>query len=295
MDEQQGRVNIFEDTMAHMTYVQVEEAAREGTIVLFPIGVIEEHGPHLPLAVDVYGSYLQSRLVKSELENRRIKSLIAPPFYWGINIATGSFGGSFTCREETMISVLSDTMASLKNWGFHRIFFINHHMDGRHSKALDKAIQQGRMEIGIEAYWIMDQFFVKRLGFKGDEPYLLIYKSLLPSDPTSPYLDIHAEGYETSLIWYYLPELVDFEVWKTLKPTDLTLDDLLVWRKGGMAARKVTPQGYFGDPTTASPERGRKEIEAYGRTVADLIETFLQGHYSPPKGSCPKGAPEPRK
>ena len=70
MDEQQGRVNIFEDTMAHMTYVQIEEAAREGTIVLFPIGVIEEHGPHLPLAVDVYGSYLQSRVVKSELENR---------------------------------------------------------------------------------------------------------------------------------------------------------------------------------------------------------------------------------
>ena len=81
-----GKVNIFEDTMAHMTYVQVEEAAKEGTIVLFPIGVIEEHGPHLPLAVDVYGSCLQSRAVKSELKKRGIKSLIAPPFYWGINI-----------------------------------------------------------------------------------------------------------------------------------------------------------------------------------------------------------------
>jgi creatinine amidohydrolase len=77
---QKGRVNIFEETMAHMTYVQIEAAAQEGTIVLFPVGVVEEHGPHLPLAVDVYGAYLQSREVKSELEKKGIKSLIAPPF-----------------------------------------------------------------------------------------------------------------------------------------------------------------------------------------------------------------------
>jgi creatinine amidohydrolase len=50
MKEEQGRVNIFEETMAHMTYLQIEEAAREGTVVLFPIRVTEEHGPHLPLA-----------------------------------------------------------------------------------------------------------------------------------------------------------------------------------------------------------------------------------------------------
>ena len=50
-----------------------------------------------------------------------------------------------------------------------------------------------------------------------------------------------------------------------------------VWIKGGTEARKVTPHGYFGDPTTASPERGRKEMEAYGRTAAGVIEAFLQG------------------
>jgi creatinine amidohydrolase len=182
-----------------------------------------------------------------------------------------------------MISVLLDAMASLKNWGFRRVFFINHHMDGRHSKALDKAIQKARMEIGIEAYWIIDRFFLKPLGFKGSEPHLLIHKNVLPFVPTSPYLNIHAEGYETSFMWSCFPELVDLQIWKTLKPTNLTVDDLLVWQKGGAEARKVTPLGYFGDPTTASPERGREEIQAYGRTVAGVIEAFLQGHDSPPK------------
>jgi creatinine amidohydrolase len=279
---QKGRVNIFEETMAHMTYLQIEEAAKDDAIVLFPSGVIEEHGPHLPLAVDVYGAYLQSSMVKSELERKGIKSLIAPPFYWGINVATGSFGGSFSCREETMISVLFDAMSSLKKWGFDRIFFINHHMDGGHMKALNQAIQKAREEIGMGIYLVIDQFFAKGLGLKTDGPHLLIYQSLFPSGPSSPYLNIHAEGHETSFMWHYLPELVNEEVWKTLKPTDLSFDDFLVWVRGGTEARKVTPQGYFGDPTTASPEKGREEMEAYGGRAAGVIEAFLRGHYSPP-------------
>jgi len=278
-------INIFEETMAHMTYLQIEEAAKEGMVILFPLGVIEEHGPHLPLAVDVYGAYLQSRAVKAELEKRGIRSLIAPPFYWGINTATGSFSGSFTCREETVIAVLTDAMACLKRWGFDRVFFINHHMDGEHVRAVDKAIREGRREVGVNAYWIMDPFFAKRLGYKGDESHLLLHRSVMASGPPPPYLDIHAEGYETSLIWYYLPELINMEVWKELKPTNLTFKDLEIWRKGGMESRKITPDGYFGDPTTANPKRGREEIEAYGRIAAKVIEDLLKGCYSPPKGS----------
>ncbi len=278
-------LNIFEETMAHMTYLQIEAAAREGMIILFPIGVIEEHGPHLPLAVDVYGAYLQSRAVKSELEKRGIRSLIAPPFYWGINTATGAFSGSFTCREETVIAVLTDTMGNLKKWGFEQVFFLNHHMDGGHVHALDKAIRKGRQEIGIQAYWVVDQFMARRLGFKGDEPHLLLHKPLMDPGTSSPYLNIHAEAYETGLMLHYLSDLVNLEVLRTLKPTNLTFDDLLVWRKGGAEARELTPQGYFGDPATANPEKGSKEMEVYGRIAAEVIGDFLKGCYSPPKES----------
>jgi creatinine amidohydrolase len=276
------KVNIFEETMAHLTYVEIEKAAKGGTPILFPVGVIEEHGPHLPLAVDVYGSYLQSRAIKSELEGKGIKVLIAPPFYWGVNMATNSFGGSFSCREETVISVLFDAMASLKRWGFDRVFFINHHLDGFHLEALDKAVRKARDETAIEAFWLMDPFVAKRFRFRGDEKHILIHKSLMPPGPPPPYLDIHAEAYETSLIWYYLPELIHLEVWKGLKPTNLTIKDLDIWRKGGMEARALTPQGYFGDPTTADPKKGKEEVEAYGRVVAEVIEAFLKGRYAPP-------------
>lgn len=61
MDKQQGRVNIFEETMAHLTYVEIEKAAAERTPILFPVGVIEEHGPHLPLAVDVIEDFVRGQ------------------------------------------------------------------------------------------------------------------------------------------------------------------------------------------------------------------------------------------
>ena len=79
-------------------------------------------------------------------------------------------------------------------------------------KALNKAIQRARTEIGMGAYLVIDQFFVKGLGLKADEPHLLIYQSLFPSGPLSRYLNIHAEGHETSFMWHYLPELVSEEV-----------------------------------------------------------------------------------
>ena len=278
-----GKLNIFEETMAHMTYVQIEEAARKGAIILFPTGVIEEHGPHLPLSVDVYGSYLQSRAIKKELEAKEIRALIAPPFYWGINIATGSFGGSFTSREETVVSVLFDAMASLKRWGFQRVFFVNHHLDSGHVQALDKAARKGRDETGIEVFLLMDSLIAKRLRFKGDEEHILVHKSLILPGPPPAYLNIHAEAYETSFMWYYVPDLVNFEVWKTLKPTNLTLKDLEAWSKGGNEARKITPQGYFGDPASANPETGRREMEAYGKVAAGVIEDLVRGRYSPPR------------
>jgi len=276
-----GGYSIFDGTMADMTYPQIEKAAKERAIVLFPVGVIEEHGPHLPLGVDTYGAYLRAKMIKGELEKKGIQTLIVPPFYWGINNATGAFAGSFTVREETMMNVLWDTMACLKRWGFEKVFFINQHGDVDHHRPMFKAIQKARADFGIRAYWIIEDDLAKRHGFTGREHYILIYKQE-PSPPPK-YLDIHAGGAETSIMWHYFPGLVDLEIWKTLKSTNLTFQDMMVWVRGWEDARKVTPQGYFGEVATASPEQGKKLLEGYSKIVTELIESFLQGQYRPPE------------
>jgi len=273
--------SIFEDTMADMTYLQIEEAAREKNLVLLPVGLMEEHGPHLPLAVDVYGAYINTRRVKVELEKSGIKSLIAPPFYWGMNNATASFAGSFTVREETMVNLLWDMMASLKRWGFERAFIINHHYDEDHTRALKTAIQKARLDTGLRVYWIIGDFLAKKFRFTGREPYLLIYEA--PPAPSSEQMEIHADSYETGFMMHYFTGLVDLEILKSLKPTGLTLQDLMVWRQGWDDARKVTPLGFFGDPASATPGQGRDSVEGFGKAAAEVIERFLQGKYRPPE------------
>ena len=88
--------SIFDETMVDLSWDKLDELIKEEAVVLLPTGVIEAHGPHMGLGVDTYGSYIKCKLVKELLESKGIKTLIAPPYYWGINNMTGDFPGSFT-------------------------------------------------------------------------------------------------------------------------------------------------------------------------------------------------------
>lgn len=76
-------MNIFKDTISEMTYEQVENLVAQEAVVLLPIGIIEEHGPHLPLGTDIYLAYKQAHDVWEELNAMEIPCVIAPPFYLG--------------------------------------------------------------------------------------------------------------------------------------------------------------------------------------------------------------------
>jgi creatinine amidohydrolase len=271
--------SIFDGTMADMTYPEIEKAAREKAIVIFPVGVIEAHGPHLPLGVDTYEGYIKAKLLKVELEKRGIQALIAPPFYWGINTATGAFPGSFSSREETVVNVLWDALASLKRWGLENVFFVNNHGDADHNLVILAAIRKARLDTGTRAYYVMEDQLAKRLGLTGKEAYALVYRPV--PLPPSKFIEVHAGGGETSVMWYYFPDLVRVDIWKTLMSTDKTLQDLVVWRRGWEDAKRVTPQAFFGDPTTASPERGQGAFNEFTAAAAGVIEAQLKGQYRP--------------
>jgi creatinine amidohydrolase len=49
--------SIFHETMVGMPWPDVEKSIKNGAIVLLPTGVIEEHGPHMSLGVDIYELY----------------------------------------------------------------------------------------------------------------------------------------------------------------------------------------------------------------------------------------------
>jgi creatinine amidohydrolase len=268
-----GGSSIFHETMVDMTWPDVEKAAEEGAIILLPTAVIEEHGPHMSCGIDTYGAYLTCKLVRRELESRGIKTLIAPPFYWGINGTTHVFPGTFTVRKETMKALLHDILNSLKSWGFTDIFNINGHGDGQHCVTIFESIIDARSTLGINTYCVLSEEEVVRYGLAGNEPFIVTHKSPPSDEAPQEYLDIHAGAGETGIVAAFFPDQVDTELAKTLEPTRLTYSDVVNWLTD---ARRVTPLGYLGDPAAFDAEAAKEYFQANCKLIADSIESRLK-------------------
>lgn len=267
--------SIFDETMVDMTWPQIEEAVKDGAIALLPTGVIEAHGPHMGLGVDAYGAYIKCVLTRRCLEAKGIKTLVVPPFYWGINNALGSFYGSFSVRKETMKNLLCDIFSSMKRWGITNVININHHGDPEHNSAIFESIKSSRNEIGINAYSLLSEGETKRFGFSGEEDFIIVMEEIDEGGVGSDYIDIHAGAGETSMMLEYFPGSVDVKLAKSLKPTNLTGEDLNEWRKGWDVSRKVTPLGYVGDPAGYQSING--SLSEFAENAAYLIEKRIRG------------------
>ncbi|MBP0491496.1 creatininase family protein [Pararoseomonas indoligenes] len=266
--------SVFTDTMADMTYPEVAEAAERGAVVLWALGVIEQHGPHLPLATDVYVPMAVLRQAKALLAERGIESIIAPPFYWGINAVSSSFPGSIKVRAPVMIELIKDVFASLGGDGFRRIFCLSGHGDAQHNRTIYDGIVAGCGPETIEGHFVLAPVMRDRLELDPADPRLVTYGKASSGTPGN--LDIHAGESETSVLLHECMEACRCELIPGLRPTNLGMEDLKVWRQGGKQALKVTPMGYFGDPAAATAEKGREFLRQNAASVADAIERTLR-------------------
>jgi creatinine amidohydrolase len=271
-----GGYSIFDETMVDSTYQEVEEAAKQHAVVLWPLGVIEEHGPHLPLGTDIYDSYLEMKQVARLLRAKGKKVVIAPPFYWGINEVTASFGGSFSVRPSTLKSLIEDTFLSLRKDGFQTVYLITGHGDRLHNQTIIEAVAAARSITGIRGFVIIDNRMRDRLSLTGKEPYVLVLEEPAASPGLAVReLDIHAGAGETSMVWAFFPQLVKVDLLPSLKPTKYGPEDLAEWRKGWDNARQKTPLGYFGDPAVADPNRGRQILSDHSARLAEIIARHI--------------------
>ena len=269
-----GGYSIFHETMVDMNWPDVEKAAEQGAVILLPTAVIEEHGPHMSCGIDTYGAYLVCKLTRRELESRGIKTLVAPPFYWGINATTHVFPGSFTVRKETMKALLHDILSSLKSWGFNDIFNLNFHGDGQHCITILESILDARETLGLNAYCVLSEIEIMRYGLSGNEPFVVSRKSPPSDEQPQEFLDIHAGADETGIVAAFFPEQVDTDLARTLEPTQITYSDIAQWLTD---ARRITPLGYLGDPAVFDVEEAREYLEADCRLIADSIEKQILG------------------
>ena len=270
---QQGGYSIFHETMADMIYPEIERAAKSGAVPLWGLGVIEQHGPHLPLGTDVYVPMAVLRLARRVLAGRGIESVIVPPCYLGVNHVTASYAGSFLVRPEVFVALMIDVFASLKKDGFSHVFCVSGHGDAVHNRTVLDGVRQGSAAAAIDGRTIVSRAMAARLGFDSADPHLAIApeEGAAPGEP----IDVHAGRWETSLMWAAFPEVVRSDVLPGLAPTDFAPADLAEWRKGGEHARGKSPHGYVGDPASASREHGLRLLQREAALVADAVAAAL--------------------
>lgn len=277
--------SIFTDTMADMNWKDIDEKGIKKVPVLFPLGVIEEHGPHLPLGTDIYWSYAVCRKIKEALNRQKTDCLIAPPYYWGINHCTGAFPGTFSVKPDTMKNVLIDIFENLHQFGFDQMYCVNYHGDALHIKTILDAIRISNEKFHMNVRLLMEVYDHQEFGLSGEEDYILVNNADYPielfemnNEEEKDLFDIHAGAFETAAMKYFYPDAVQKDQARELKSYSLTKEELSKWLVGGEVTKSVVPLGYAGNPAGYEKKFTRIEdifnilSEYYAKKIIELKE-----------------------
>lgn len=90
--------------------------------VIIPIGLIEAHGPHLPLSVDLDTAAYFSRRVAEETG-----AILAPMLSYGFADEMAGYPGTIGLRADTLIGVVDDIARHFCRSGFTNLIFLSGH------------------------------------------------------------------------------------------------------------------------------------------------------------------------
>ncbi len=231
--------------------------------------MVEEHGPQLSLGTDIYLVYAKCVLIRDILEKKGRRAVVAPPFYWGINQATGAFPGCFTSRPGTVMAMIQDIVQSLADFGFSNVFGVNHHGDRAHGKVLIDAFGQAAKITGINARYVLEHRLIDGYRLNGTETHVTFLGPEVIETPETGFFDIHAGAVETAQMLAYYPEQADRLLAETLPPVILDGNGIGRWMAGGQDTLELTPEGYLGQP--AYHDRVTVQFEKYAEGIVEYI------------------------
>ena len=177
----------------HMTWEEYREEVTR-TIIILPVGSLEQHGPHLPLSVDVVIPTGLATMMCEELE-----AMVLPPIVYGYKAQGGGqlFPGTTSLNGTTLINLTLDILRETYRHGGRRYLVLNGHSENVAflTEAAELFVRDaGETRVVILSWWdqvsdeMLDELFAEA-GFPGWEIE-------------------HAATTETSLMQYFAPQLV---------------------------------------------------------------------------------------
>lgn len=244
--------------LTDLTWEDTAELADAGAIALLPVGAVEAHGPHLPLATDVIIAEAMARAAANRLAAEPRPIVLLPAIsYTPAGFAAG-FAGTVTIGADTLRTLVVDIARSLGRHGFHLLAIANAHLDPAHLDALEAAVRQIRDEGLVRVVFpnLVRRDLAARLG---DE-----FRSGA----------CHAGRYEGSIVLAARPDLVRDEIRVSLPPNPASLSDAI--REGrGTFEDAGGPRAYFGAPADARAEEGHATITILGTILEEAVRREL--------------------
>lgn len=201
---------------------EIDEVLGKFPIVYIPWGSLEWHGVHNPIGLDTLKVY---HLCLKSAE--RTGGVVFPPIYCGYETMKPYLGFKKTLEisKETVQSLAKEYLEQLYDEGFRIFIILMGHYGAKHVEALREVAKEFlEKHPDVRGIFAPDPTFVADKGIRGG----------------------HADLYETSLMMFFRPDLVDLNLLP--KQREITIEE----------------DGIGGDDP-------RSSTQEWGEKIADLL------------------------
>ena len=261
-----------------LTWPEINDAVELGKVCVLPCSAVEQHGPHLPLDVDVL---CPTEIAQGAGRTIPDKMLVLPTHCYGYTGHVMDFPGTINTHFEHFMDSVLDITKSLAYHGFKKIILLNGH--GSNWPNLDLVARRTNLETDAECvpicWWGL----------------LTVDKEFMPKWRQSKFPGgcSHACELETSLYLYLDGDNVRKDQIKSGTISFNEEDSPFMW-VDLFGAGPATPiswtssysdTGVLGDAELATAEKGRQAYEEVGqatRALRHLVQGPAQGHAQGP-------------
>jgi creatinine amidohydrolase len=250
---QQGALPVRWD---ELTATDFPEAVRRAKgVCALPIGVIEKHGPHLPLGTDVFAA--RAAAIRAA---EREYVVVFPHYYFGQIYEARHQPGCVTIPPGLLTSLLQATCESIARNGFKKIVIVNGH--GGNTAWLNYFCQTQLSSPRDYAVYVARRPMDRELEAQ--------IKAMRKTDWGG-----HADEAETARIMEIRPDLVQFD--RAGNEVGLPLRRLTVEHATtGIFWYADFPNHYAGDPAGSTPGMGKLVVEAEVRGLAQVFRSIKE-------------------